>query len=90
MIVMEIILTTKEDLRILFKELLEENKQKQINTSTKSKEEFLTKKQAASLLKVSLATIDNYRRNNLIPSHRIGNNVRFKKSELISSVTDQG
>lgn len=86
---MEIIVTTREDLKNLLTEILIAYKPIIPKIKT-SEEEYITKKQAANFLQVSLATIDNYRRQGKIKSYKVGANVRFKKSELISSVTNQG
>jgi excisionase family DNA binding protein len=86
---MEIVLTTRKDLKELLKEALLESKDSSRETDEESKEveKLLTKKEAAELLSVSLATVDNYRRNGTIPSYRIGSAVRFKKNELIQAFT---
>jgi excisionase family DNA binding protein len=44
--------------------------------------EFLTRKQAAGLLHISLPTLSLYCKNSTIPSYRVGSNIRFKKSEI--------
>ena len=49
-------------------------------------EELLTRKEAASLLKISLVTLSNWTKNGLVKGHRISNKVRYKRSELETSI----
>lgn len=49
--------------------------------------EYLTKKEAAELLKCSIATIDNYRRSGKLKRYNhLGHIVRFKRSELMEAM----
>ncbi|TGN29176.1 helix-turn-helix domain-containing protein [Empedobacter tilapiae] len=48
----------------------------------KEKDIYLTKEQAAAMFGVSTSTIDNYKRNNLIPYTKIGRAVRFTLFDL--------
>jgi len=48
-------------------------------------EEFIDEKQAAIFLHVSKATMINWRRDQIIPFHRWGSRIRYKKSELIKA-----
>lgn len=50
------------------------------------KTEFLTRNQAAKLLGVCLATIDNWTKQGRLTKHRINSVVRYKKSELLDSM----
>ena len=54
-----------------------------------SDSELITKGIAAKMLGVSVSSIDNYRREGLIRSYRIGNNIRFKKSELLQAFSNE-
>ena len=47
--------------------------------------ELLTRKKATNLLGVSLGTLDNWTKQGRITKHRIGQIVRYRKSELISA-----
>ena len=85
---MELVVIPKSELEELLKSIISLNsKPKAPIKEAEIIENLLDKKQAAKLLNVSLATIDNYRRNGLIPSYRIGSAVRFKRSELIEAIT---
>jgi len=55
------------------------NKKPSINT------EFLTRKEAASILKISLPTLDRLTLNGDIKVYRIGNMKRYKKDEILMS-----
>lgn len=43
---------------------------------------YLTRKEASKRLKVSLPTLAFYCQKGLLPSYRIGSNIRFKQSEI--------
>lgn len=53
-----------------------------VGSNALDENELLTREEAAETFKVSIATIDNYRRQGLIVPCRIGGIVRFKRSEL--------
>ena len=46
--------------------------------------DLLTRKEAASLLRVSLPTLDRMLREHQLPVIRLGHSVRFKRSSLIA------
>lgn len=53
--------------------------------------EYLTKKEAAELLKCSIATIDNYRRSGKLKRYNhLGHIVRFKRSEVLAAIEGKG
>ena len=71
--------------------LIENSVSKAINSNQfkephKEKGIYLTKQEAAKLLKVSPGSIDNYRRRGQIQSYQIGRNVLFKEEELLEVV----
>jgi excisionase family DNA binding protein len=51
-----------------------------------SNEEFLTRKQTADILGVSCPTLLQWTRTGKITGHRIGSRVRYKRSEIDSSL----
>lgn len=53
------------------------------NPKNREGDAFLTAKEAAQFLKVSLVSIHNWKREKGLPYHRLGRSIRFKKSELI-------
>jgi excisionase family DNA binding protein len=48
--------------------------------------EFLTRKEAAKILGVSLPTLHEWTKSGKVPGHRIGTRVRYKKSEIENSL----
>ena len=48
-------------------------------------EEFLTREETAIILKCSLPTLWDWTRKNILQSYRIGNKVRYKRNEVMSS-----
>lgn len=53
--------------------------------STTEKDEYLTKEQVSELLKVSSVTVWAWSRKGILTSYRIGSNIRFLKSEVMTS-----
>ncbi|TQD38516.1 helix-turn-helix domain-containing protein [Haloflavibacter putidus] len=53
-----------------------------LNLFNKPQEEFLTRKEAAKLLKISLVTITDWNKKGILNPYRLGNLIRYKKSEL--------
>lgn len=65
-----------------------ENRLKSFNpipSAPNDTEEFLTREQVAKLLQVSTVTVWAWCNANILKSYKIGNKVRFKKSEVLSS-----
>lgn len=53
--------------------------------STTEQDEYLTKEQVSKLLQVSTVTVWQWSRKEILKSYRIGNKVRFLKSEVMTS-----
>jgi len=49
---------------------------------------YITRKQVSTLLKVSLATVDNYTKKGFLKPKGIGNRVLFVREEVINALTD--
>lgn len=62
-------------------QLLTKNQQK--NPSS----DFITRQETAEILNVSLSTLLNWRKAGIITAYRIGNKIRYKKSEILDSLT---
>lgn len=81
-----LILTTPENLKQLFHEVLEEHQKKVIKqTSEKeavSKTKYYTCKEVATELHISLPTLNKYVKEGIIPCHRIGRRVLFKQEDM--------
>jgi len=76
---------------MLFIELTEEKLQEAINKAVTAallshkelpSEDLITRKEAASYLKVTLPTINDWEKKGYLKAKRIGSRVYFKKSEL--------
>lgn len=77
-------LTTPE-----LKDLIENSMSKAIQKAklvNQSVDEILNIKQAAALLGVSLPTLHKYKKKGIIPYHKNGGRVFFKKAELVNSI----
>lgn len=48
---------------------------------------FLTRQETADLLSVSLVTLWDWTRKDILAAYRIGNKIRYKKSEVLLSLT---
>lgn len=53
--------------------------------STTEQDEYLTKDQVSKLLQVSTVTVWQWSRKEILKSYRIGNKVRFLRSEVMTS-----
>lgn len=51
--------------------------------SEKDQDKLLTREETAKMLSISLVTLWNWTRTDIIPAYRIGNKVRYKKSEVL-------
>jgi len=49
---------------------------------------FLTKKEVADLLKVTICTVDNYSRSGILKPLGIGRRVLFRKTDVINSIVE--
>lgn len=56
-----------------------------INQSSEE-DQLLTREETAKLLSISLVSLWDWTRKDLIPAYRIGNKVRYKKSEVLKSL----
>ena len=71
----------------LKQEIVNELKQSILEQNTNSKnveEEFITRKEAANLLKISLVTLDNYIKDKNIDVIRIGRSIRIPRNQIVS------
>ena len=58
------------------------------NKQPKQNPEFITSKEAASILKITLPTLYEWRRKGIVKAYRIANKIRFKQSEVEGSLTE--
>jgi excisionase family DNA binding protein len=56
------------------------------NFQTQENDKLLTRDETAKMLSVSLVTLWDWTRKDIIPAYRIGNKIRYKKSEVLESL----
>jgi excisionase family DNA binding protein len=74
-----------------FKNMITELIREEINNLKRvesTENEFLTRKQAAQFLSISLPTLHSYTRNGLIPAKRIGTRVLYSETDLQNALQD--
>lgn len=49
--------------------------------------EYITRKETAGILGISLPTLNEWSKQGIIPSYRIASRVRYKKEEVMNSLT---
>jgi len=57
------------------------------NLQSKENEVLLTREETAKLLSVSLVTLWDWTRKDIIAAYRIGSKIRYKKSDVINSLS---
>ncbi len=55
-------------------------------TPTESTSEYLTRKEASKILKVTLVTLSNWDKKGVLQPYRIGNAIRYKREEIESAL----
>ena len=50
------------------------------------KDTLLTREETAKMLSISLTTLWDYTRKDIIPAYRIGSKVRYKKSDILEAL----
>ncbi|ARV07581.1 DNA-binding protein [Polaribacter sp. SA4-10] len=63
------------DVRTELKEII-------LNFQPKKQPEYLTRKEVAKILKVSLVTLSDWNKKGVLKPYRLGNLIRYKSSEL--------
>ncbi|MCL9806940.1 helix-turn-helix domain-containing protein [Flavobacterium amniphilum] len=58
----------------------------QLNEQT---DQLLTRLETAKLLSISLVTLWDWTKKDIIPAYRIGNKVRYKRSEILKSLNQK-
>ena len=80
------------DTDVLIKNISDRITENILNLVAKEKEptaqpdELLTIAEVCTLLKVTRGALHNYKKKGLIPAHRLGAKVRFKKSEVLAAL----
>jgi len=76
---------TIEELKKVVSEAVANAVEPLINKKTSENTDLLTRKEAASILKISLPTIDEWTKQGVIKAYRIGKSKRYKKDEILMS-----
>lgn len=64
----------------------EMEKAKQLFSKTTKQSDYLTKKEVAKKMKISIGTLNNWIKDEKIPFHKIGRRVLFKESEIEEAI----
>lgn len=76
-----------DDLKKLFREVLEEKSKKEAKPKESNKKfEYLNRFEVVELLKISLPTLNNWSKSGIVQSYRIGNRVLYKESEIENAI----
>lgn len=79
------------ELRAVISETVKQEFEKQ-NTNPQTPQlenEFISRKETSLLLGVSLPTLNDWTKRGLLPSYRIASRIRYKKDEVLSSLTQR-
>ena len=77
-------LRSEEDLKQMFRDIISEVVQEFLKPNT-TETELLTRKEAAAFLKISLPTLAQYTKEQIVPGRRCGNKVLYRKNDLLNS-----
>ena len=76
-----------EELKNLISEVLKKELEKfPSNNSPPQDPEFISRRDAAKLLRISLPTLSDYIFRSILPAYRIGNNIRLRKDEVLNAL----
>jgi excisionase family DNA binding protein len=75
-------ITPDEFKESILKDVREELKKLSLNFTPQSPSEYVTRKELSKILKVSVITLADWEKKGIIKGYRIGNLVRYKRSEL--------
>jgi excisionase family DNA binding protein len=75
------------DLRNIISDVLKEHALLAPVLTTTTKTEFLTRQEVSKLLQISLPTLHDYTKKGIVLGYRIGNKVRYKRTEIENSLT---
>lgn len=59
------------------------------NSLQQENDQLLTRDETAKMLSISLVTLWDWTRKDIIPAYRIGNKIRYKKSEVLKSLVQK-
>ena len=75
-----------EEFSVKIGDLFESKLQEFLATRPEEHEEYLTRKQVAELLQISLVTLHNWTKKGILTGYRISNKRLYKKSEIIDAI----
>ena len=75
------------DIKKVLREVLEEKSNDFPKPVKSEDQEYLTRKEVAKLLKISLTTLNDWSKQGIVQAYRIGNRVLYKKKEIEDSVS---
>lgn len=61
--------------------------EKQTHQTLKPETEFLSRKETSRILGISLVTLNDWSKRGLIPSYRISSRIRYKRAEVVESMS---
>ncbi len=79
----EFIVVSKEDLTSTISSVLKEELKDLNPVKQKEEKEYITRKEVAKLLGISLPTLNDWSKKGVIPSYRIQSRVRYIKAEVL-------
>lgn len=80
----EVFGVSPEDLKNIILDDLKDELSRLMNSlkPEKKEDEYLTRKEVSKILKVSLVTVSDWSKKNILQPRRIGNLIRFKRSDI--------
>lgn len=78
---------TNDQLQTVLSEVVKQEFSKFNNVPTPEPLEYITRKETAQILGVSLVTLNEWTKTGTIQGYRISSRVRYKKSEVLNSLT---
>lgn len=75
------------DIKEVLREVLEEQSNEFTKSENSDNPEYLSRKEVAKLLKISLTTLNDWSKQGIVQSYRIGNRVLYKRNEIESSIS---
>ena len=76
-----------DELKLVFSDTIRAEMQKYSISEPKPETEFITRLETASILGVSLPTLNEWTKQGIILGYRIASRVRYKKAEILDAVT---
>lgn len=75
------------DLKKALREVLDEQSEEFTKPENSDNQEYLSRKEVAKLLKISLTTLNDWSKQGIVQSYRISNRVLYKRNEIEDSIS---